>query len=202
MSVEGLENCSKDQLIAELIHRGTFAGIVHYCRGDAKDGRLEPGELVISKSPPLTDEGVKRLLQWGLSIVPKSSGDHAATEPESAATSLPLMAERPPLRVNEGVVLRVGTSRVSFDVVVEQYENGMSPEDMVRAYDSLSLADVHAVVGYYLRHRDAVRRYLQHREDAADALRLAIENERPPITRQELLTRRAAGEQAHASACH
>jgi uncharacterized protein (DUF433 family) len=44
--------------------------------------------------------------------------------------------------------------------VVEQYENGMAPEDLVRAYDTLDLADVHAVIAYYLRHREEVRAYL------------------------------------------
>jgi uncharacterized protein (DUF433 family) len=39
----------------------------------------------------------------------------------------------------------------------------MTPEDMVRAYDALLLADIHAVVAYYLRHRDEVRAYLTRR---------------------------------------
>src|SRR5260370_1254386 len=50
---------------------------------------------------------------------------------------LPIHAELPPLRVEEGGVVRVGKSRVSLDVVVEQYENGMTPEGMVRAQDVL-----------------------------------------------------------------
>src|SRR6516165_1489892 len=75
------------------------------------------------------------------------------------ANGLPLPAEPPPLRVEEGGAVRVGTSRVSLDLVVEQYENGMTPEDLVRAYDTLDLADVHAVIAYYLRHREAVRAY-------------------------------------------
>jgi uncharacterized protein (DUF433 family) len=43
--------------------------------------------------------------------------------------------------VDEGGVIRVGESRISLDLVVEQYENGMTPEDVVRDYDSLRLAD-------------------------------------------------------------
>ena len=77
---------------------------------------------------------------------------------------LPLHADRPPLRVDDGGAIRVGKSRIALDVVVEQYENGMTPEDMVRAYDTLVLADVHAVIAYYLRHRDAVHGYLKRRE--------------------------------------
>ena len=67
-------------------------------------------------------------------------------------TELPLCAELPPLHADEAGAVRVGSSRISLDLVVEQYENGMTAEDMVRAYDTLALADVHAVIAYYLRH--------------------------------------------------
>ena len=80
--------------------------------------------------------------------------------------------------MDEGGAVRVGKSRISLDLVVEQYENGMTPEDMVRAYDTLVLADVHAVIAYYLRHRDEVRAYLKRREEEAEALRAKIEAER------------------------
>src|SRR5437764_377567 len=113
---------------------------------------------------------------------------------------LPLSAVPPPLRVDEGGAVRVGNSRVSLDLVIEQYENGMTPEDMVRAYDTLALADVHAVIAYYLRHRDEVRAYLKRRDEEAAALRAKIEAERPRVSREELLARRAAGETANAPA--
>jgi uncharacterized protein (DUF433 family) len=76
--------------------------------------------------------------------------------------------------VDEGGAVRVGNSRISLDLIVEQYENGMTPEDMVRAYDTLMLADVHAVIAYYLRHRDEVRAYLQRRAEEAEALRIKM----------------------------
>jgi uncharacterized protein (DUF433 family) len=90
--------------------------------------------------------------------------------------------------------LRVGNTRISLDLVVEQYENGMTPEDMVRAYDTLVLADVYAVIAYYLRHRDEVRAYLKRREAEAEALRAKIEAEHPRVSRAELLARRIARE--------
>jgi uncharacterized protein (DUF433 family) len=111
---------------------------------------------------------------------------------------LPLHAELPPLRVVEGGAIRVGQSRISLDLVVEQYENGMTPEDMVRAYDTLVLADIHAVIAYYLRHRDEVRGYLKRREVEAEALREKIEADRPRVTREELLARRSISEKANA----
>jgi uncharacterized protein (DUF433 family) len=118
----------------------------------------------------------------------------------NAGGSLSLHTDRPPLRVDQGGVVRVGHTRISFDLVVEQYENGMAPEDMVRAYDALQLADVHAVIAYYLRHRDEVRAYLKRREEEAEALRAKIEAERPRVGREELLARRSAREKDHAPA--
>jgi len=110
------------------------------------------------------------------------------------ANELSLNADPPPLRVDEGGAVRVGKTRISLDLVVEQYDNGMTPDDMVRAYDTLELADVHAVIAYYLRHRDEVRAYLKRRAAEAEALRAKIEAERPRVPREELLARcRARG---------
>ena len=120
--------------------------------------------------------------------------NRAATVAEGLAGPFPLHAEGPPLRVDEGGAVRVGKSRISLDLVIEQYENGMMPEDMVRAYDTLGLADVHAVIAFYLRHRDEVRAYLKRRAEEAEALRAKIEADHPRVPREELLARcRARG---------
>lgn len=116
----------------------------------------------------------------------------------SLANGLTLHADTPPLRVDEGGAVRVGNSRISLDLVVEQYENGMTPEDMIRVYDTLALADVHAVIAYYLHHRDEVRTYLKRREEEAEALRAKLEAERSSVSREELLTLRSALEKGNA----
>jgi uncharacterized protein (DUF433 family) len=116
----------------------------------------------------------------------------------SPANGLPLQAEHPPLRVDEGGAVRVGESRISLDLIVRQYENGMTPEDMVRAYDTLMLADVHAAIAYYLRHRTEVQAYLGRRLAEAKSLQAEIEAEHPRISRAELLARRSARKQAEA----
>lgn len=114
-------------------------------------------------------------------------------------SGLPISAELPPLCTDKEGTVRVGQSRVTLDLVVEQYENGMTPEDMVRTYDTLELADVHAAISYYLRHRDEVSSYLKQRGEEATALRVKIEAKQPRLSREELLNRRAAGEKADAS---
>lgn len=111
----------------------------------------------------------------------------------------PLDAVAPPLRIDEGGAVKVGTSRITLDLIVEEYQSGATPEDMVRAYDSLDLADVYVAVGYYLRHRNAVTAYMKRREQEAAALRAEIESRQPRISREELLARRKAREDANAA---
>jgi putative addiction module component (TIGR02574 family) len=140
------------------------------------------------------EEAEKRVAAFDAGQMKAIPADEVLAEGPAAALSL--RAEYPPLRVAEGGVVRVGKSRISLDLVVDQYENGMAPEDMVRAYDTLVLADVHAVIAYYLRHPDEVRAYLKRREEEAEALRAKIEVERPRVSRNELLARRSAREKA------
>ena len=120
-------------------------------------------------------------------------------EPNGICENLPLGPECPPLRVDPGGAVRVGKTRINLDLIVEEYQNGMTPEDMVRAYDTLLLADVYAVIAYYLRHLNEVQAYLKRRNAEADALRETIESERPRILREELLARRRAKEEEIAS---
>lgn len=105
--------------------------------------------------------------------------------------------ERAPLCLVDDAI-RVGKSRLTLDVLVEQYESGLSPEDMVRAYDTLDLADAHAAIAYYLRNRDKVRAYLHSRKRDADTLRQTIEAKHAPLIRDELPSRRGNTELADA----
>ncbi len=145
--------------------------------------------------PTLQDLGLDRL-----SIEDRITLAQRLLDSTTRKDTLPLWADRPPLRVDEGGAVRVGNSRATLDLVVEQYDSGMAPEDMVRAYDTLELADVHAAIAYYLRHREEVRAYLKRRAEEAEGLRAKIEAERPRLTREELLGRRAAREKDHAAA--
>jgi uncharacterized protein (DUF433 family) len=104
-----------------------------------------------------------------------------------------LHVDRPSLCVDETGVIRVGRSRITLDLVIEQYENGMTPEELVQAYDTLDLADVHGAIAYYLRHRADVRAYMARREQEAKVLRAAIEEKLPPLSRSELKARVSGG---------
>jgi uncharacterized protein (DUF433 family) len=119
---------------------------------------------------------------------------------QSESRQITFESELPPLRLDEGGAVRVGDTRVTLDLVVSQYENGATPEELVRAYDVLTLADVYGTIGYYLRHKSRIQEYLKQREAEAGRLRTVIEAARPTLTREVLEARRAAPESNHAAA--
>lgn len=99
----------------------------------------------------------------------------------------------PPLRVDESGTIRVGSSRVSLDVVLADFQSGMSPEQIASELDTLSLSDVYGAISYYLRHQHEVDEYLRERKIAAEEIRRKIEERQPkrPGLRAELLARLA-----------
>jgi uncharacterized protein (DUF433 family) len=115
---------------------------------------------------------------------------------------LDLNQSRTALRIDEGGVIRVGDTRISLDLVAEQYDNGMTAEEIAGAYDPAKLADVHEAIAFYLRHRGEVQNHLQERRAEAESLRNKIETERPRISREELLRRAETLEQADAAIGH
>jgi uncharacterized protein (DUF433 family) len=80
----------------------------------------------------------------------------------------------PPLRTEDDGTVRVGQARVTLDTVVGAYLEGCTAEEIVEQYASLHLADVHAVIAYYLTHREEVDAYLQARDSEAEALRREV----------------------------
>ena len=57
-----------------------------------------------------------------------------------------------------------------------EFKQGTTAEGIVEQYSSLDLADVYAVISYYLRHQNEVESYLQQRQKLAENVR--AENER------------------------
>jgi uncharacterized protein (DUF433 family) len=122
---------------------------------------------------------------------------------EKLAMTPTLQADPLPLRAHEGDTLRIGETRVSLDTLVFEYENGATPEEIVSAYPTLQLADVYAVIAWYLRHQDGIKEYLSKRQAKAAELRRQIEGRQPGRAelRAKLLARRDRQEQGHASPC-
>ena len=96
-----------------------------------------------------------------------------------------------PLHLDAAGVLRVGNTRVSLDSVLAAFHDGSTPEEIVQQYDTLSLADVYAVISYYLEHQSDLDSYLAARRTHREHLRQEIETRYPPHgIRQRLLARR------------
>jgi uncharacterized protein (DUF433 family) len=82
-----------------------------------------------------------------------------------------LVAVIPPIRVDGNGVLRVGGTRVTLDTVVGAFRSGRSADQILESYPALQLADIHAVISYYLRNREEVDEYLERREQQAEEVR-------------------------------
>jgi uncharacterized protein (DUF433 family) len=101
-------------------------------------------------------------------------------------------AEPPPLKVDAEGTVRVQGTRVTLDTVVGAFDEGCTAEEILLDYPSLKLADIYAVIAYYLRHREEVGAYLEQRQRKAEEVRRKIERVCPPDNfRERLLARRA-----------
>ena len=90
--------------------------------------------------------------------------------------------------------MRVSHTRVSLDSVIFAFNDGATPEEIVQQYSTLNLADVYAVISYYLQHRADVEDYLEQRW----AQRLELQREvearfEPRGLRERLLARQRSG---------
>jgi len=82
-----------------------------------------------------------------------------------------------------------------MDIVSWQEDLSMSPDEIVAAYPTLTLSDVHAALAYYFDNVEEIRNDIRHNEDVANQLRtkfpskleeklLAGEITLKPITRE------------------
>lgn len=107
--------------------------------------------------------------------------------------SISLVADPVPLRVDDDGVIRVGATRITLDVLLADHRRGMSPEDIVRELDALTLADVHGTLAYYYRHQTDLDEYLRRREEQAVQMRRLVDANQPRgPSREELRARLAA----------
>lgn len=90
-------------------------------------------------------------------------------------TTLEIRTDTPPLRQDDSGAVRIGNTRVLLELVIRAFEDGATPEAIVQRYPTTTLADIYAVIAYYLRHRALVERYLAERERQAEELRQNIE---------------------------
>ena len=84
-----------------------------------------------------------------------------------------------PLQEDEHGVLRVTGSRVPVDLLIYAYRNGATAEEMVLDYPTLKLADIHAVLSFYLLNQADVDAYLETQEVLSEEAYQKVVNESP-----------------------
>jgi uncharacterized protein (DUF433 family) len=109
---------------------------------------------------------------------------------EAKKLTLSLMPEMVPLAADADGSIRVAKTRVTLDTVIAAFEAGMTAEAIVEQYPVLRLADVYAVIAYYLHHIDEVTSYLEDRERLSETVREESERHFDPAgVRARLLAR-------------
>jgi len=99
-----------------------------------------------------------------------------------------------PLSIDQAGVMRVGDTRVSLDSVIYAFNEGATAEEITRQFTTLNLADVYAVISYYLQNHDEVVQYLQRRKAQRAELKKEIESRFDPQgIRDRLLARKQSG---------
>ena len=88
--------------------------------------------------------------------------------------TLSIISEPVPLNAQPDGAVRIANTRVTLDSVIHAFNDGATAEQIVQAYPVLALADVYAVLGYYLRRTTDVEAYLQTRALEAAQVREAF----------------------------
>ncbi len=109
-----------------------------------------------------------RIVEWWVDFFSTAGRDMTTLDFEPLTVAVPLREE-------PAGVLRVGESRVLLELVLHAFKAGATPEAIVQSYDTLSLADVYAVVSRFLAAPRPFEEYLRIREQVATRARADIE---------------------------
>ena len=95
-----------------------------------------------------------------------------------------------PLLEDEHGVLRMAESRVTVDVILYDFLAGTTAEEIALSYPTLALADIYAVLSYYLSHREALDDYLRVQEERSEEKRREVLQRSPQADLRERLRAR------------
>jgi uncharacterized protein (DUF433 family) len=102
-----------------------------------------------------------------------------------------------PLVTTPAGVVRITGTRVPLETVVRAFYVGATPEEIAQDFPPVTLAQVYAVLAYYLAHRAAVDASVAERTAVRAAARAAHEARFHPIgVRARLLARQSAVDDA------
>jgi uncharacterized protein (DUF433 family) len=111
-----------------------------------------------------------------------------------ASGTIQIEDQKVPLSLDERGLFRVAGTRVTLDCVVEMWQDGAGPEEIVEHFDALRLDDVYAVITYYLRHQDEVEQYLAQQREESETAQPGVQGKFPVALREKLLKAKWAQE--------
>jgi uncharacterized protein (DUF433 family) len=86
--------------------------------------------------------------------------------------------------------IRVQGTRVAIDHIIEDYQQGMSPETIAVNYPTVTLEQVFATLTYYLHNKPEVDAYLQRgREHGERLYQEYLKRERPEVVKRLIALR-------------
>lgn len=88
-----------------------------------------------------------------------------------------------PFRKDEHGPIRVSETRVTLDTLMARYLQGETPETIHVGFPTVALADIYAVIAYYLAHQAEVEAYLAERRVQAAHWRELLESTLTPEQR-------------------
>ncbi len=101
--------------------------------------------------------------------------------------TLAITAQEVPLRTDESGTVRLNNSRISLDILVHYFEQGVTAEEIVGKWPYLDRGDIYAVMTFYWRNRAEVAVYLAEQEREAEEIRREIEaRQHPDLLRARL----------------
>lgn len=95
--------------------------------------------------------------------------------------SLTIEPQPVPLTTHADGVVRVSGTLIPLETVVRAFHQGATPEEIAQDFPALDLADIYAVLAYYLANRDMVDAYVAERAAVSTAAREAHETAFDPV---------------------
>ncbi len=84
-----------------------------------------------------------------------------------------------PLRTDQDGVIRVGNTRVTLMTIVGSYRINESPDQIHEGFSTVSLADINAVIAFYLAHQEKVDEYIRQEKAEGERWRQEYEANNP-----------------------
>jgi uncharacterized protein (DUF433 family) len=104
---------------------------------------------------------------------------------------LTIAANPVPLSTTIDGVVVVGQIRVTLESVITLFKQGATAEEIAEQSSVLDLADVYAVIAYYLPHEQEIETYLLQQEQRSHSVRQENDRRFPSVgLRDRLLARR------------